>query len=207
MSTWREIRAAFASSPPEWKYVHQALKRRSESGECLFGNAFYPATLKSYRRNTRAPWRGVVGMSAARREVVSLGLLCDAIPNEALAAYESNPSGATFARWYDEFMENVAQTTRGVFSDYSMKCVLDLMVCSGAVSEQHLTRWPLRCPGYKKKMQEFFGTLHESHWLRAFFWMHRDLSLDHGGALQLPEVLMHLCWAKKRDTGRLQDCP
>lgn len=202
--TWQDIRHAAIKSPPDWKALGDALRAREAKGEKLFGLAFYPATLGRYRRNLRSPWRSCMGMATVPREVITLQLLHAAIPADTLRALGQDPSREGFALFYDEFMSNVAATTRKVFSEYSMKCALDLFVCSRAVPEHCLSRWPC-CPGYARTMARLFPNLDKDDWLKAFYWMEREMAAFHGGKLMLPDILMHLCWDQRRASGRLQD--
>ena len=74
------------------------------------------------------------------KEIMSLKLLHAAIPISAIDAYEADPNATTFAEWYDSFTKNMRQTTVKLWGPFSMKAVLELLVCCGRVRDHHLSR-------------------------------------------------------------------
>ena len=188
-------------SAPRWRTLRATLARLFATDTPVFGGVFYPATLRAYMRAGR--WVSVGNMSQAVRETLTLQLMWSAIPQDAMRQYANAPGPGTFTVWFETFMANMAATTRGCFSEYSMKVVLDLLVCSGRIQDWHLVRWPTGCPGYVATMNRLFPQLPRHDWLRAIHWLYREIGPQH--SLNMAEVTMHLCWDKQRADGTLDD--
>lgn len=204
-STWQTLEEnrwlGAGLSAPRWHTLRAALARLFAARTPVFGGVFYPATLRAFMRAGR--WVSIGNMSQANRETLTLQLMWNAIPQDAVNQYANTPGPGTFAVLYDTFMANMAATTRGIFSEYSMKLVLDLLVCSGRVADWHLVRWPTGCPGYAPTMRRLFPQLPKQEWLRGLHWLFREIGPLH--SLSMPEVMMHLCWDKRRADGALDD--
>lgn len=207
VSTWEQLAPSFSpQGEPDYEGIAAKLTDMKKRGETIFGGAFFPPTLKQYRFVPAGKWSSCARLSLGDREVVSFKLMEKAIPREMMDAFERAPSRLAFAMWYDAFLAFFGNCTRGLFSDYSFKCALDCMTLSGAVQDEHISRWPTKCPGYKAPLERLFGKdLPQSQYWQALLWVYREVTVGHGGKLRLPEVLMHLCWSLKRDSQVLRD--
>lgn len=186
---------------PKWHALERVLRQLFVEGP-VFGGVFYPAVLNQWRVPGTSSWKSARSMDSAARERLSLQVLLDCIPKQAVACYEANPSTETFAAVCDQFMSAVQGSTKGVFSWYSWKVVLDLLNVSGRVPDHHIgSSWPTACPGYRLTMNRLFPCLPKQHWLTAFHWLHRQLSPRHG-SLCLAETCMQLCWDHRRLAGQ-----
>ena len=92
---------------------------------------------------------------------------------------------------------------KGAWGPYALKLILDILVVMGFISSAHICLWPVECEGYKKSMKGMFPNLDESEWLHAFHYIH--LQLSHKFHCTFPEIIMHLCWKKRRADGKLVD--
>lgn len=207
VSTWEQLAPSFSpQGEPDYEGIAAKLTDMKKRGETIFGGAFFPPTLKQYRFEPAGKWCSCARLSVGDREVVSLKLIEKAIPREMMDAFERTPSRLAFSVWYDAFLAFFATRTRGLFSDYSFKCALDCLTLSGAVQDEHISRWPTKCPGYKAPLERLFGKdLPQSQYWDALVWLYREVTIEHGGKLRLPEVLMHLCWSLKRSSDVLRD--
>ena len=131
-------------------------------------------------------------------------LLCSALPLAVCAAYGCAPGRAAFAEWYDQYSRRVRSLMRGTCSEYYLKCVLDILTLSGHVPDHHLSRWPCECPAYTPALTELFGKSPPNAY-NALCYICYEFAEQHGGKLRFAEVLMHLCWNKRRASGMLQD--
>ena len=137
-------------------------------------------------------------MGLPEREIMSLRLLHAAIPISAIDAYEADPNATTFAEWYDSFTKNMRQTTVKLWGPFSMKAVLELLICCGRVRDNHLSRWPAECECYTPALQELFGdALPSPERLKALHWIFYEMAMTHGGTLNFADVTMHLCWTAR----------
>ena len=203
--TWESIKKEILKPKPAWARVEQALRKRVERKEPLFGGFFYPTILKAYRRSASAPWvRVAPGSDMVEREVRTLQLLWASVPLEACAAYDRKPGRETFREFYSQFDRRVRDTASGVWSDYAFKCALDVLTLSGKVPDHHLCVWPEGCPAYKKALATMFAKPPASIY-EALCFLFYDSAHRHGGKLRFAEVIMHLCWNQKRQAGTLED--
>ena len=207
VSTWEQLAPSIsAQGTPDYEGIAAKLTDMKKRGETIFGGALFPPTLKQYRFEPAGKWSSCARLSLGDREVVSLKLLEKAIPREMMDAFERAPSRLAYAIWYDAFLAFFGTHTRGLFSDYSFKCALDCTTLSGAVQDEHVCRWPTKCPGYKAPLERLLGKdLPPSQYWQALLWVYREVTVVHGGKLRLPEVLMHLRWSLKRDANVLTD--
>ena len=140
-----------------------------------------------------------------KRDMVSMLSLYEAALHCAPAChgYSSHPCPATYEHLYDTIESQVGRRTKGIFGDYGLKLALDILICSGKVESAHITKWPMSCPGYEDTMKLVFPGLPKDKWFAAFLFLYREI----GGIrkLKFPEVIMHLCWYKRRASGSLKD--
>ena len=202
---WKTIIDAGAfpcGQEPVWDKLQGALRVVFEGGGPVLSGVYYPSTLRSYSVDG-INWSGVAGLDSAAREFLTLRILWDSIPRQELADYVSDPSRETFAAWYDKFMGNIGMRQKGAFGEYNMKLILDLLLCSKRMRDEHISRWPIHCPGYQAPMRTLFPGMPKKHWYTAMLWLHREVAPRHN--LLFAETLMHLCWDKRRQAGALKD--
>jgi hypothetical protein len=203
-ATWDAIEPCFATHRVNWKQLEKTLSTLFDSGAPVFGGVFYAPTLRRFSTDGGNSWQDVPSrMPQAAREALTVRLLIGSIPVTEVRAYIQSPSRETFAAWYDSFLSGVAATTKGCFAQYNMKLVLDLVTCSGHVPCHHLARWPIQCPGYQGSMARLFPGLPQAKWLQAFYYLYKSVGPSHG--LRMAEVLMQLCWEKRRAAGTITD--
>ena len=203
-ATWDAIAPCFATSRIKWSQLGETLRTLFASGAPVFGGVFYPPTLRKFSTDGGRRWQDVPStMPPSAREALTIRLLTGCIPVTLVRAYVASPSQETFAAWYDQFLTAVATCTKGCFAQYNMKLLLDLVTCSGHVPCHHLARWPTECPGYQSSMARLFPDLPRAAWLRAFYYLYRSVGPSLG--LKMAEVLMQLCWEKRRAAGSITD--
>ena len=157
-STWSALKPSITSSRVNWKGIRKALQHIVDSDEKMFGGLFYPATLRKYRMLPERRWRACKRMGAAERETLSLRLLLAAIPSKECSNYDNNPSRQNWRLFVERYQSNVASTTVGLFSDYSMKCALDCLVLSSAsrFPDSMISVWPSDCKGYVNAFKQLW---------------------------------------------------
>ena len=91
-------------------------------------------------------------MSREARELKTLQLVYKALPRKEIKKYAAAACPCTFATMYDKMKENLNLLMQGVFGDYGLKLMLDMLVltgggCSGApISMAH------RLPGVSQRI-------------------------------------------------------
>ena len=198
ISTWEAIEDAFSTPEPRWSDIKTKLAEAVRTRQKIFGGLFYGRTLRRYKWKQNGSWREAGKMGLPEREVVSLKLLHAAIPINAVDAYEADPNGTTFAEWYDSFTKNMRQTTVKLWGPFSMKAVLELLVCCGRVRDHHVSRWLAECECYTPALHELFGdALPSSERMKALYLIFYEMAMTHGGKLNFADVTMHLCWSDR----------
>ena len=204
-STWAALMPCIRSARVNWNGIRKALQNIIDSDEKMFGGLFYPATLRKYRMLPERRWRACKRMGAADRETLSLRLLLSAIPSKECANYDKNPSRENWRMFVERYQSNVASTTRGLFSDYGMKCALDCLVLGSAsrFPDSMISVWPTDCSGYVKAFKKLWRvSVPRDQRFLALCYIFMEVSKHHGGRLRFPEVCMHLCWMLRADAIR-----
>ena len=127
-----------------------------------------------------------------------------------------NAGREAFAKWYDSFYDYMSANPRGWFSDYAMKCILDVgSNCSINSSngfpvfpDALLSKWPVNCPAYSAGLRRLFKPKFKKKVLRAdmkfkcLMYTHAVLSKQLGGpgTHRVSSTLAHLCWRKQAQT-------
>ena len=141
-------------------------------------------------------------LSLPKREVLTLRLMWDHLPSDTLDMYVKAPSAASFKTLYECMLDSIRAVSTGILGDYQWKCVLDALVMSDFVADEHISMWPLG-PGTKSALRRLFPGLPVGLRLKALYWCHRELATIAGGRLRFPESIMHLCWDERRVSGSL----
>jgi hypothetical protein len=205
VDTWKIIQEEILKPKTDWVKVNKALRKRVEHNEPLFGGTCYPTVLRAYRTGGSGPWiRVKKGADMVEREVKTLQLLCASIPHKACAAYDERAGRETFREFYSQCDLQFRATTSGVWGDYAFKCVLDGLTLGGKVPDHHLCVWPEGCPAYKTAIAQLF-VRKPARTYEALCFLYYESATRHGGRLRFAEVLMHLCWNKRRAAGVLDD--
>jgi hypothetical protein len=212
---------------PDWagveKVLHAAWTNNLRSkGGSVYGPFYRPRTMRAHRNpamdmdhceGTQTKWQTVKlsdvhGEDVATRtgrDMMAMVSLYNAGVHCAFAcqSYTEEPSQDAYAHLYDLIDTEVSARTDGIFGDYALKLVLDILICADCISSTHVSKWPTNCDGYPDAMKEVFPGLHKRHWLAGFHYLYREV----GGSchLKFPEVIMHLCWKKRRESGVLRE--
>ena len=188
---------------PAWPAIRRAFAILYRKEEKVFPHNFRPTTLHHYRDQEDGKKKDVIGMPRQAREVLTLQLLYKALPRNEIENYAAAASPCTFAAMYDKLQENVNLRMQGVFGDYGIKLMLDMLVLTGGAPQETLSRWPTDCPGYQIALATLFPGLPPSEHLQALYWVHRELGKT--WRFQFPESCAQLCWDHRRQTGALDD--
>ena len=172
------------------------------SEEKVFPHQFRPTTLRGYR-DEAGVLKSVTRMTHEAREVLTLKLLYRALPRHEILDFVAAACPCTLGALYDKMKENLSLTLQGVFGDYGIKLMLDMLVLSGGVPPEALSRWPTDCPGYRNALATLFPRLPSAEHLRALHWVHRELGKT--WRLQFPESCAQLCWDHRRQSGVFDD--
>ena len=164
----------------------------------VFWGRFRPTTLTGYR-NEAGALKKTRGLSRQARETLTLQLLYRALPRREIQNFAACPDPGTFAVMYDTMKVNLDLTLQGVFGDYGIKLMLDMLVMTGGVPCAALSRWPTNCPGYHTALATLFPRLPPAERLKALYWVHRELSTT--WRFEFPESCAQLCWWHRRRTG------
>ena len=203
VETWKCIRSAFPPmARPRWAYLRKALQGRMDAGLAIFGGLYYPSVLRKYWDGQA--WVDAGTLSLPEREVLSLRIMWDNLPLNALKGYVMAPSAATFTKLYDGMLERIRAVSTGILGDYQWKCVLDILVMCDFVADEHISRWPLG-PGTRSALQRVFPGLPAGLQINALYWCHREFAKFAGGRFRFPESIMHLCWNERRLSGVLTE--
>ena len=171
--------------------------------EKVFPHQFRPNFLRSYRNGVDGERRTVMGPTRARTEVVTLEALYKALPRSEIESSAAAACPRTFGVMYDKLSENLQRCLCGVFGDYGIKIMLDMLVMLGGVPGGAISRWPVDCPGYQASLATLFPELPPSEHLMALYWVHR--SLGQRWRFEFPESCAQLCWDRRRVAGSLDD--
>ena len=142
-------------------------------------------------------------MSRAKRDVLTLKLLWQALPQPELRQYGRQPSTVTWVVFYDTFRSAVSETMLGAYDDYMMKVTLDPLMAVAVVKDSHLSRWPTGCPGYKSFLTETYPNIDKTEYLACMQHIHWELSHLHN--YHFGDTMAQLCWDHRRASGSLRD--
>ena len=202
LEVWQRLVPAIPPiGTPTWPAIRSALKSLFRQDKKVFPHQFRATTLREYLQNGKK--KSVAGMSREAREVKTLQLLYQALPRKEIEQYAATACPCTFAAMYDKLKENLNLVVQGVFGDYGLKLMLDLLVLTGAAPQETLSRWPVDCPGYRAALATMFPGLPPAEHLRALYWVHRELRQT--WPFEFPESCAQLCWDHRRITGVLDD--
>ena len=203
LEVWQRLVPAIPPiGAPTWPAIRNAFKSLFRQGEKVFPHQFRATTLRKFL-NQDGKKKRVAGMSREAREVKTLQLLYHALPRKEIGQYAATACPRTFAAMYDQLKENLNLVAQGVFGDYGLKLMLDLLVLTGAAPQETLSRWPVDCPGYRIALATMFPGLPSAEHLRALYWVHRELRQT--WPFEFPESCAQLCWDHRRLTGALDD--
>ena len=198
----RLVPACPAAGTPAWLNMLSVFAKLFAEGCAVFPRNFRPTTLRSYV-DASGRRQSVDGLSRQLREVTTLKLLYRALPRQEIEAFAAAASPDTFANMYDKVKMNLNMSLHGVFGDYGIKCMLVMLVLTGGVPPEALSRWPTDCPGYRSALATLFPGLPPAKHLQALYWVH--VQLGKTWRFNLPESCAQLCWHHRRQQGALDD--
>ena len=85
--------------------------------------------------------------------------------------------------------------TRGKYSDYSIKCMLDALLCDGSLAPRHICTWPMECPAYKERRPKLFPGVPRNMFFTAACYYHSLIYRRHG--FHFGDSLAQLCWTHR----------
>ena len=193
---------------PNWKGLEKALEsvyRKQRKGCSAHGGLYRHPKLRKYRMKKTEEWQKVnlKRMSRAKRDVVTMKLLWQALPQPELRKYGRQPTSITWAAFYDAFRSAVSETIAGAYDDYMMKVTLDPLIAVGVVKDSHLSRWPTGCPGYQAFLEQTYPNIDKSDYLACMQHIHWELSHLHN--FNFCDTMAQLCWDHRRQSGSLHD--
>ena len=204
LEVWQRLVPAIPPiGAPAWSTLRTTFKSLFRNEDKVFPHQFRPTMLHHYRDQQGGKKLDVVGMPREEREVKTLQLLYQALPRHEIDQYAAAACPCTFAAMYDRLRENLNLLMQGVFGDYGVKLMLDMLVLTGAAPQETLSRWPVECPGYQAALATLFPGLPPAEHLRALYWVHRELRKT--WPFEFPESCAQLCWDHRRTTGALDD--
>ena len=181
-----------AAGEPHWKLMLHALAEAYRLEDKIFHGNYRPCTLRGHARSKQKH----------EREEHTLRLLYRALPTREIQDFASTACPRTFGVMYDKLHAELASLP-GVFGDYGIKLMLDMLVLLGAVPPAAISRWPVACPGYTETLAVVFPGLPAALHLQALYWVHRDFGKT--WRFQFPESCAQLCWDHRRGAGILPD--
>ena len=217
---------------PDWIGMENKLTQLYEDPSPVWGGMFYPATLiaakdeegewKTFRHLTTAKQKAnrdmhvfkAVWKALCRDDTASKYLLAHQRCSTTCWQTEAIEAGRqAFANWYDSFYDYMSANTRGWFSHYAMKCILDVGTNCSIHSTNNspvfpdalLSKWPINCPAYSAALRSKFKSKFKKKTLRAdlkfkcLMYVHAVLSKKLGGLgiHGVSSTLAHLCWQKR----------
>eukprot|EP00973_Karenia_brevis_P009410 1271727-Karenia_brevis.AAC.2 len=174
----------------------------------VYGAASYPCTVRAHRQNGR--WVNVDMCKSpsqqASRDVMAFRHVWAALhPAVRSSGIEREVSRQSFILFYDEFREAMRASTKGFFSDYQMKCTLDVLCAMGVLTDPMLGRWPADCPAYTTGLRHFYPSL--KRWnselkYQCLMHFHAVYSKAVGAKhCNVPQSLAQICWAHRQELG------
>ena len=202
VGVWQRLVPAIpAVGQPSWGRVRNAFKVAYDVEDRIFPHQYRPTTLRGYF-DRRHEWQCAQQLEHHVREELTLKLLYRALPRREIHDFVSAACPRTFGAMYDKLREDLGHIS-GVFGDYGIKLMLDMLVFLGAVPPAAISRWPVACPGYQTTLAAIFPGLPETLHLQALYWVHRQFGRT--WRLQFPESCAQLCWDHRRQAGSLDD--
>ena len=193
-----------AAGEPSWDKLREAFWDAYGGEAKLFKGNFRPTTLRGYH-DSAGQWCGTENLQKHEREQVTLKALWEALPRREIELFALEACPRSFADMVDKMRANFVNL-RGVFGEYNVKLMLDLLVLLGCVPQEAISRWPVACPGYQLTLARIFPGLTggEGSQLKALYWIHRQLTNGRWRFL-FPESCAQLCWDHRRRNGSLDD--
>lgn len=225
-------RNASVGSPPDWVGMQNKLAELYAGQTPVWGGMFYPATLIAARSGTgnwvcfknqscpkekafrdmhvfKCAWHAITQDTTPQTYLKALQRCC----TTCWKADAIEAGRVAFAQWYDNFYGYMSNHTKGWFSDYAMKLILDVgCQCriyssngSTVFPDALLSRWPENCPAYKGALVKMLKPKFRKQafsknmkW-KSLMYVHAVLSKELGGPGThcLPSTLAQLCWQKR----------
>ena len=130
---------------PDWTGMIAKLQELHDSSQTVWGGMFYPATLIA-AKSKNGSWKTFRKLRTAQQKAdrdvhvfqsVWTAMCKDNTAKAHVAAHQRcsttcwqqrqvQAARAAFAEWYNSFYKHMTENTKGYFSDYSMKCILDV---------------------------------------------------------------------------------
>jgi hypothetical protein len=193
-------------SLPKWSAMEEIIAERYAAKNKVFGGFYDSPVMTAYSEDNGQTWKDVLQMPSAKRDVLAAKLIWESRPGAALRNYRAEPSREAFRKVYDTFRKNASKRLKGAMGPYQIKCTLDPLVIGGWVQQGHLCCWPVNCPGYESGYPVYFPGMRKSpaNKLKALYFFHKEMK-KFVPKLCFAETVSHLCWDKRRKTGKLQD--
>ena len=197
---WQALVDSGAVTParePNWLKMKTVCEIFQKNGRPLNGGFFRHTTLKHYRTTLNDKWRPAPKGNAAR-QALSCRLAWQAMPTDAVQTYAENPCRDTFREALHGFQAALSGKhglTSGKYSDYSVKCMLDALLCDGSVSPRDIGTWPMECPAYRHKLPQLFPGLPRNMFFMAACYYRKLIYRTHG--FHIADSLAQLCWAHR----------
>ena len=200
--TWlRLVPGIPPAGEPDWKSLQYAFREAYSLDLPIFQTNFRPTTLHGHC-DEAGQWHCARQLEKHKREELTLRLLYQALPRQEIQNYAAEACPRTFAAMIDK-MEADLGRLRGVFGNYGIKIMLDMLVMTGSVPREAISRWPVDCPGYQATLAALFPGLDKSLHLKALYWVHRQLCGR--WRFEFPESCAQLYWDHRRVNGTLKD--
>ena len=134
---WKALQDTGAVTPgeePNWKKMKIVFQSFYKNGLPLNGGYFRQTTLKHYRTSSQKEWCPAPAENATQ-QALACRLAWRALPEDEVRAFAKDPSRETFREACHKFqlaLSGPDGLTSGKYSDYSVKCMLDALLCEGS---------------------------------------------------------------------------
>ena len=156
----------------------------------MHGGLYRTPVLQSYSLDGGCSWLQAPEDRVAR-DVLGIRLVWRALPRATLTLYQQSPSRDFWKAALQQFQENLANSVSGLAGDYMTKCMLDVVVMSGAVQHGTISHWPVNCPAYLANLQLLYpGVPKQMYFLAMCHW---HAFMNETRILSFPAALAHLC--------------
>ena len=196
------------NAAPDFDHLERALQaayqraKNAKTGDKLHGGLFRTTILSSYSVDGGVTWMEAP-KDGVKRDLLGLRQMWMALPRAILQCYQDSPSRDFFKAALRQFQQNLSNVQKGMFGDYLVKCMLDVVVMSGAVVAGTISAWPSRCPAYLSAIPKFYPGIPADRWFLAFCHWHQFLRATRN--MSFPAALAQLCWNERRGSGVLRD--
>ena len=198
----RLVPAIPTEGEPDWEDLGERLQSIFDEPGTVFSSSFRYTQCNKVR-NKSGQWQSLVAACPSDREVALWRAVYAAVPTQACEAFAAEPSREHFGDMYNQLLANLQRFQRGAIGEYSVKCMLDMVVVLGAAPDWTVSCWPVACPGYTSGLAMLFPGLPTQARLQALYWVHMQLCLH--WRFEFPESVAHLCWHHRRVTGQFDD--